>query len=289
MNIAMNTVTIKQVPFSERLKLISEGGFLGVGLWMGEVEDYLKGRKAKPIKELLEEYRLKPVEMQDSSPSTSTEERPRPLHEWQYLTGPKRKRAFEEAKDFFRRFSKLGIDCPVVAVGTYDKVGDLRDSVKDFRDLCRLASDFGARVMFEFVGWAKQFNNVKVAWEVVGEANCPNGGMLFDIFHFVKTGSTIEDLKGVDVKKVFLVHISDAKPLQLGFKEQSRRFRFLPGEGEAPLKEIIGFFTEKGYKGFYCLEIFNEKYWAEDPAKVVRKSKESLETLFASLTSLTNP
>ena len=138
-------------------------------------------------------------------------------------------------------------------------------------------------MMFEFVGWAKQFHDVKLTWEVVREADCPNGGMLIDTFHFVKAGSTLPDLKQVDMEKVFLVHINDAKPLPLGFKEQSRRFRFFPGEGEAPLKEIVGCFVEKGYKGFYCVEIFNEKYWAEDPATVVGKSKTSLEALFAAV------
>ena len=283
MNIAMNTVTIKQASFSDRLRLISEGGFPGVGLWIGEVEGYLKGSKAKPIKELLEEYRLTPVEMQDSSYSTSTEKRPRPLHEWQYLDGPERKKTLADAKDFFLRFSKLGIDCPVVAVATYERVGEIKDAAKDFRDLCRLADDFGVRVMLEFVGWSKQFHNLKPTWEVVSEANCHNGGMLIDTFHFVKAGSTIEDLKQVSMEKVFLVHIGDTKSLPLGNMEQARKFRFFPGEGEAPLKEIVACFEEKGYKGFYCLEIFNEKYWIENPATVVSKGKQSLEALSATV------
>ncbi len=272
MQMAMNTITIKQAPFLEKLRLVSEGGFSGIGLWMNEIEDYFKEGKAKPIKELLEEHRLAPVEMQS-------------LHDWMYLSGAERTKAFGEAKDFFTRFSRLGIDrnCPVVAVAPYDLTGELKDAVKDFRDLCKLAGDFGLRVMLEFVGWAKQFHDVKLTWEVVREADCPNGGMLIDTFHFVKAGSTLPDLREVSMEKVFLVHINDAKPLPLGFKEQSRRFRFFPGEGEAPLKEIVGCFVEKGYKGFYCVEIFNEKYWAEDPATVVGKSKTALEALFAAV------
>ena len=267
MPIAMNTITIKQAPFLQKLRLISEAGFAGVGLWMAEIEEYLKESNAKPIKELLAELRLTPVEMQS-------------LHEWQFLSGSERKQAFGEAKDFFTRFGKLGIDCPVVAVATYERTGPMSTAVKDFRDLCSLAGDFGVRVMFEFVGWSKQFHDLKPSWEVVGEANCANGGMLIDTFHFVKAGSTIEDLKQVPMAKVFLVHLSDAKPLSLGFKEQSRGFRFHPGEGEAPLKEIVGCFADGGYEGFYCVEIFNKAYWAEDPATVVRQSKKSLDALF---------
>lgn len=269
-SMAMNTITIKQAPFLEKLRLISEGGFSGVGLWLDEIEDYLRGVKAKPVKELLEEYGLTPVEMQL-------------IRKWQYLSGPERKEAFDAAKDFFKRFKKLDLDCPVAVLPPEEVAGEMKDAVKDFRDLCRLAEDFGARVMFEFIGWAKQFHNVKLAWEVVKEANCANGGMLIDTFHFVKGGSAIEDLKQVSMEKVFLLHMNDVKSLPLGIKEQSRGFRFYPGEGEAPLKEIVGCFVEKGYEGFYCIEIFNETYWTEDPEAVVSKSKKSMDALFASV------
>jgi sugar phosphate isomerase/epimerase len=264
---AINTVTIKPVPFLEKLRLISGAGFSGVGLWMEEVEAYLKGANAKPIKELLAEYQLAPVEMQL-------------IRRWQYLAGVERKQAFDEAKDFFMRFSKLGLDCPVVALPPEEVAGEMRDGVKDFKELCGLAGDFGVRVMFEFTGWAKQFHNVTLAWEIVREADCPNGGMLIDTFHVIKGGSSIEDLRQVSMDKVFLIHVNDVKTLPLGIREQSRGFRFFPGEGEAPLKEIMKCFVEKNYKGFYCIEIFNEKYWAEDPATVVSKSKKSLEALF---------
>ena len=106
---------------------------------------------------------------------------------------------------------------------------------------------------------------------------------MIDTFHFVKGGSRIEDLKQVPMEKVFLVHINDLKPLPLGIKEQSRRFRFFPGEGEAPLKEIVQCFVENSYNGFYCCEIFNENYWSQDPLAVIRKCKKSMEDLFRSV------
>jgi len=82
------------------------------------------------------------------------------------------------------------------------------------------------------------------------------------------------------MEKVFLVHLNDVKPLPMGIKDQSRGFRFFPGEGEAPLREIIRCFVEGGYKNYYCIEIFNEGYWAEDPMRILEKAKRSLECLF---------
>lgn len=266
---AMNTITIKPASFPEKLRLISEGGFSGVGLWMAEIEDYLKGGNVVPVKQLLEQYRLTPVEIHS-------------LHEWQYLDAAEREKVFHHAKEFFARMKELEIDCPVVAVATYDLTGRIEDSVKDFRDLCSLAEDYGARLMFEFVGWSRQFHNLNPSWDVVAGAGCANGGMLIDVFHFLKAGSEIEDLKRVNMEKVFLIHMNDVRSLPMGIKEQARRFRFFPGEGEGDLREIVMTVIEKGYRGFYCLEVFNEKYWAEDPAEVVKRGKTSLETLFAS-------
>jgi 4-hydroxyphenylpyruvate dioxygenase len=263
---AMNTVTIKPVPFVDKFELISKAGFSGVGLWMDEIQDYLKVGTGKPIRELLEDCALTPVEMQV-------------VRKWQYLTGSEKERAFDEAGAFFAEFSKLDIQCPVIGLPS-EEVGEIRNAIEDFKRLCHLAGDFGLSVAFEFIGWAKQFNNVKTAWEVVGEADCPNGGLLIDTFHFVKAGSTIEDLKRVPIEKVFLVHVNDAKPLPLGIKEQSRGHRFYPGEGEARIQEIMDCFVESGYDGFYCCEIFNEEYWQDDPLTVVTKSKNAMDALF---------
>lgn len=266
---ALNTVTIKPTQFIEKIRLISKVGFSGIGLWMDEIQDYLKKGPNKLIKELMEDYALAPVEMQT-------------LLGWQYLTGSDQNQAFSEAKDFLTSVKQLDIHCPVVALPSVE-IGEIKNAIKDFRRLCNLANDFGINLAFEFVAYAKQINNVKIAWEIVGEADCPNGGLLIDTFHFMKGGSKIEDLKHVPMEKVFLVHISDVRPLPLTIREQSRRFRFLPGEGEAPLKEIVQCFVENGYKGFYCCETFNEEYWLQDPLTILERSKKSMENLFLSV------
>ncbi len=90
----------------------------------------------------------------------------------------------------------------------------------------------------------------------------------------------MEDLAQIPMEKVFLVHVNDLKTLPLGVKEQSRGFRFFPGEGEAPLREIIQFFLEEGYANYFCIEVFNEVYWAKNPVAIVQRAKDSMESLF---------
>jgi 4-hydroxyphenylpyruvate dioxygenase len=146
--------------------------------------------------------------------------------------------------------------------------------------MCELAGEFRINVVLEFIGWARQVNRVEIAWEIVGGADCANGGLLIDTFHFAKVGSRIEALRRIPMEKVFLVHLNDVKTLPMGIKEQSRGYRYFPGEGEAPLREIVQCFVEGGYRNYYCIEIFNERYWAEDPVTILERSKRSLEGLF---------
>jgi 4-hydroxyphenylpyruvate dioxygenase len=263
---AVNTVTIKPTPFGEKLRLISKVGFSGVGLWMDEIQDYLNGNSKEPIRELLEKEDLTPVEMQL-------------IRKWQFLKGSEQKEALEEARKFFVAFRELDIACPVVLLPSEEE-GNMRDGVRDFKRMCELAGEFGVKVMLEFLGWARQINRVEMAWEIVGGADCPNGGLLIDTFHFAKAGSRIEELRQIPMEKVFLVHLNDVKPLPMGIKEQSRGFRYFPGEGEAPLREIVQCFVKGGYKNYYCIEIFNESYWLENPMTILEKSKRSLESLF---------
>ena len=265
--LAVNTVTIKPTPFVEKISLIAEAGFTGVGLWMEDIQDYLKKNGNKQVKALLENETLTPVEMQL-------------IRKWQYLKGSEKKDAFKEAEKFLSLMKKLNINCPIVLLPSEEE-GPLKDGIRDFKQMCELAGEFGIDVMLEFIGWAKQINNIKIAWEIVREADCANGGLLIDTFHFFKAGSKIEDLKQVPMDKVFLVHINDVKPLPMGVKEQSRGFRFFPGEGVAPLKQIVRCFVEGGYENYYCVELFNETYWAMDPMAVLKKSKQSVEELFS--------
>ncbi len=267
---AVNTVTIKPTPFEEKLTLISKAGFSGAGIWMEDIQEYLKGSPKEParmpVSQLLHNFGLTPVEMQL-------------IRKWQYLSGAEHGDALKEAKAFFASVRELEVDCPVVLLPSEEE-GNLKDGIEDFRRMCEMAEGFGIRVMLEFIGWAKQINNIKIAWEIVEKANCPNGGLLVDTFHFVKGGSNLADLEQVPMEKVFLVHVNDAKPLPLGIKEQSRGFRFFPGEGEAPIKEFVQCLLQSGYENYFCMELFNHDYWAMDPMIVLEKSKRCMEALF---------
>jgi len=50
----------------------------------------------------------------------------------------------------------------------------------------------------------------------------------------------------------------------------------MPSEGHLDLVLYCALLGEIGYDGWFSLELFNEKHWAEDPAEVARLGLEKL-------------
>lgn len=258
---ALNLITIRNATFVRKLEVARAAGYQGVGLWVGEVEDAARSADGlEGVSRLLREQRLAAAEMCF-------------VGGWMYAEQGERAAALERAQRTFRLAQALGCPC-VVACASGDS-GDLADAARDFADLCELARPFAVKVALEFLGGAEQVKDVATAWQIVEMADAPNGGLLLDTFHFYKGGSQVEDLEPVTGDKVFLVHVNDCPELPRA--ELEDRHRIFPGEGVIPLEAIAAALADKGYRGFFSLELFNEEYWASDPYLVAREGMRSLQ------------
>jgi len=74
------------------------------------------------------------------------------------------------------------------------------------------------------------------------------------------------------------VHFNDISP-DKALEEMSDADRVLPGEGKAPLKELITNLKTIGYAGWLSIEIFNPIHQSRPPLEVckeaVKKAKSS--------------
>jgi sugar phosphate isomerase/epimerase len=112
---------------------------------------------------------------------------------------------------------------------------------------------------------------------VIEAVDHPSFGLWLDVWHIwedVAAAETIRGLRG----KIFGVHINDWKtPRAFGD-------RFLPGDGEIPLVELLRAVRASGYDGAYCLEIFSETRLAGslwlDPHRTVVEGKKAFETIW---------
>jgi 2-keto-myo-inositol isomerase len=257
---ALNLITIRNAPFAKKLEVARAAGYDGVGLWLDETEEAGTGAGGlQVVARLLKDYNLVPAELCF-------------VGGWMYPQESERTRALENAQRAFRVAETLGCEC-VIACASGGS-GDLHDAASDFGELCSLASRFGAKVALEFLGGAQQVKDVRTAWQIVEEADAPNGGLLIDAFHFYKGGSEIADLEPVTGDKIYLLHVNDCPDLPR--EELEDRHRVFPGAGSIPLELIAAEVINKGYRGFFSLELFNDDYWASDPFLIAQEGLHSL-------------
>lgn len=114
-----------------------------------------------------------------------------------------------------------------------------------FSALCERAG--GLRVDLEFVPlWG--LPDLAMAWNVVGGANAPNGGIMFDFWHFFRSNPDFDLLGRIPVSKIHAVQLCDAKlardpgrtPL-----EDCLEDRCPLGEGEFDVARMLQTLSEK--------------------------------------------
>jgi sugar phosphate isomerase/epimerase len=95
------------------------------------------------------------------------------------------------------------------------------------------------------------------------------------------TKTDLDQLDFVDPQKVFLVQLSDFMWRELPSIEErintARHFRVFPGEGlhGAEVAAFVQRLDEKGYRGDYSFEVFNDDYTQLPPAVVAARARAS--------------
>jgi sugar phosphate isomerase/epimerase len=114
-------------------------------------------------------------------------------------------------------------------------------AIDNFARLCELGARYGLAMDVEFMIFRK-VATLQDATDVVTKAGKPNGGILVDTLHLIRSGGDAQALAAVDPKLIGSVQLCDA-PLTrlewLSFMDEARSDRLPPGEGELPLRQIL--------------------------------------------------
>jgi sugar phosphate isomerase/epimerase len=95
-------------------------------------------------------------------------------------------------------------------------------------------------VNVEFVA-ITQLRSLRDALRLVTRANRPNGGIMVDTLHLMRSGSTIAELQAADPRWIGGAQFCDG-PLEMPAEKQpfeAMSERMLPGNGEFPVREFI--------------------------------------------------
>jgi sugar phosphate isomerase/epimerase len=150
-----------------------------------------------------------------------------------------------------------------------DKPLDLFMAGERYRDLLQLGKETGVMPQLEFWGASDVLWHIGQALMIVSVAGDKDARILPDIYNMFRGGSTYDTLKMIDGSLIEVFHFNDyisSKPR----KEQNDSDRVYPGDGAAPINEILSVLKTMGGEKVLSLELFNENYWKEDPLTIAK-------------------
>ena len=232
----------------DRCEQAARVGFRGIGLWHADLEHVLESRTLREVRSLFDEFGLDQLELEF-------------LGDWFLDPSDERRKAADE-----RRALLFGAAAELPA--HHIKVGNIMGTecelpriVEAFGELCTDASRYtDAKIVYEFMPYDVQVNDVDTALEVVEGADAPNGALAFDTWHLGKLRLEPDELRRIPSRFVGWVELCDG-PYEYAedrLDEVINR-RKLPGEGEFPVAEYVAVFRDLGYEGPWGVEVLSEE------------------------------
>lgn len=255
--------------FDTRLAAARDAGFAGVSLWG---RDYAaargSGRSDADLRAMLDDHGLEVGELDPAwwwLPGAGDIGASLVAHDDQQVF------AYGE-DDLFGIAEALGARS-VNAVDVFGGEWSVDDAAESFAALCDRAADHGLLVHLEFLPWSR-IPNLLTAWEIVRRADRPNGGVAIDAWHFVRSGSTFQDLREVPTDRVLGVQLDDG-PLvfEADLVHATLHERLLPGEGQFDLAGLLGALA--GCPAPIGVEVFSDSLHALGPAEAARRAADA--------------
>jgi len=255
--LGINSVTLKQAPLEEAIGIAGEVGYDGFGFWAKDLRQYVKEQnRVRDLANLLTSSNLEACELLA-------------VRKWQEVPVEQFDDAEQEARFVFDLAQQIG--APIVTSPAGAVTHSLGGWAHRLRKICDIASRYGITIALEFIH-GRSIQDLSSAVKIVRATKRSNVGVLLDLFHFYKTGSSLADLSTCRPGEIALVHIDDArsKPLQ-DLRDKDRLF---PGDGVIPISKIVSILRRIKYEGYFSVEVLNDDYWEMDATEVARISLE---------------
>ena len=161
-----------------------------------------------------------------------------PVMNWHPTLAPSRSRfarfILEEA---LRMSDAVGVRS-MTALAAATSAASVDELVEWFAVLCDRAVNIGALVHLEFSPMTA-VADVVTTRRIVRDADRPNGGILFDTWHFFRGAADFDALQAVPGEAILAVQVDDALPDVTGSPLEDTQQRLLPGDGCFDLPRVL--------------------------------------------------
>lgn len=140
---------------------------------------------------------------------------------------------------------------------------------ESFRTLCDRAAVVGTNVMLEFMPMLA-IKDLSTASAIVQTADRPNGGLLFDTWHFFRGNPDFAALDELPGHRIFAVQVADGGSEARGSLAEDTFHRRLPGDGCFDLPRVLRTLDRIGALGWVGPEVISPTTAAMPPTDAAR-------------------
>jgi 2-keto-myo-inositol isomerase len=257
---SLNTSTIsgQKLGVERYIEIAARAGYDCMELWLPDLKVYLDGGGSLPrLKKLIDDSKVPVVNAIGFAP-------------WMVDEEEKRNAGFKQMREEMEIMAALGcprIAAPSAGIGPTAQL-DMFVVGERFAKLIELGKQTGVVPQLEFWG-ASRFYHIGQALMASAVANDPSARILADVYHLFRGNSGFDGLKLIDGSIIEVFHMNDY-PGSIPREQQQDKDRIYPGDGVAPLKEILSDLKNMEGPKILSLELFNREYWAQDPLQVAK-------------------
>ena len=264
------TIAGQKLPLNRQIEVAAAAGYDGIEPWIRDIRAFVEdGGNLGDLKNQIADLGLR-VESAIG------------FARWIVDDATERKAGLEQAKsdmDLVRKIGGNRLAAP--PAGATKNAGlNLFAAAERYRALLIAGTEIGVVPQVEVWGHSANLSRLGEAVFVAIEAGHPAACLLPDVYHIYKGGSPFEGLKMIAGTSIHCFHMNDypADPPRSSISDADRVY---PGDGVAPLDQIIKTLAETGFSGCFSLELFNRDYWKREAGEVARTGLEKMKQAVA--------
>jgi 2-keto-myo-inositol isomerase len=246
------------------IEVASKAGYNGIEIWVRDVESALKaGHSPGSIKRFCEDCGIQVENAIGFAPWMAEGEE-----------------GFIQMEREMLMLAEIGcsrIAAPPAGVPT-DRPLDLFAAGEKYKKLLDLGRKTGVMPQLEFWGSSPVLWHIGQVLMIAAVADDPDSRILPDVYHMFRGGSGFNTIKMVGGSLIDIFHMNDY-PASKPREQQDDSDRVYPGDGIAPMDQILQDLRNMGGEKVLSLELFNQAYWKEEPLAVAKSGLAKMKSL----------
>src|SRR5262245_3679689 len=262
----LNTSTIRgnNLDISGVVAAASKAGFHAIEPWLQEIDRYTSG--GGTLKDLGKRIADAGLTVENAISFAS------------FLDDDDTRRAasMETLKVNMDKVAQIGGKRIAVPPGNNRAAGvSLDNAARYYREALEMGEKMGVQPLLELWGTHPLLGPLSHGIYVTVAAGRPDASLLLDVFHLYKSGTAFSTLKQINGASLHIMHLNDY-PQATDPATLNDGSRIYPGDGVAPLRQILRDLRDGGFRGYLSLELFNKEYWGKSADENLKTAMEKI-------------